>query len=79
MNLPPKAFFPFECFGGNHLLLPGPVTPQYLELFLGSVTPQEILEDYPDLEPDDIKACLAFARALVANETIEPVNIEAAW
>ena len=31
-------------------------------------TPEEILRDYPDLEPDDIRACLAYARALVANE-----------
>ncbi|WP_342780994.1 DUF433 domain-containing protein [Thermodesulfitimonas autotrophica] len=25
------------------------------------ITPQEILEDYPALEPEDIKACLAYA------------------
>ncbi|MCL6559501.1 MAG: DUF433 domain-containing protein, partial [Firmicutes bacterium] len=42
------------------------------------VTPQEILTDYSDVEPDDVKACLAYARALVANESIEPVNIEVA-
>jgi uncharacterized protein (DUF433 family) len=49
-----------------------------LGLLEQGVTPQEILEDYPDLEPEDIKACLAYARALVANESIEPVIIEAA-
>jgi uncharacterized protein (DUF433 family) len=26
------------------------------------VTPEEILRDYPDLEPEDIRACLAYAR-----------------
>ncbi|WP_334110313.1 DUF433 domain-containing protein [Thermodesulfitimonas autotrophica] len=42
------------------------------------MTPQEILEDCPDLEPEDIKACLAYARALVANESIDTVNVEIA-
>jgi len=48
-----------------------------LGLLEQGVTPQEILEDYPDLEPEDIRACLAYARALLANESIEPVNIDA--
>jgi len=29
-------------------------------------------------EPEDIQACLAYARAVVANESSEPVNVEAA-
>ena len=37
---------------------------------------EEILDDYPDLEPDDIRACLAYARMLVANEHVEPVKVE---
>ncbi len=48
-----------------------------LALLEQGVTPEEILKEYPDLEPDDIRACLAYARALVANETLEEVNIEA--
>ncbi len=35
-----------------------------------------ILEGYPWLERKDILACLAYARRLVANETIEPLIIE---
>ncbi|MEW6772101.1 MAG: DUF433 domain-containing protein [Bacillota bacterium] len=49
-----------------------------LGLLEQGVTPQEILADYPDLEPEDIKACLAYARALVANESIDTVNVEIA-
>lgn len=49
-----------------------------LALLEQGVTPQEILADYPDLEPEDIKACLAYARALVANESIDTVNVEVA-
>jgi len=39
---------------------------------------EEILEDYPDLEKEDIQACLAYARLLVANETIDDIHIQAA-
>jgi len=35
-----------------------------------------ILEGYPWLEREDILACLAYARRLVANETIEPLILE---
>lgn len=32
-----------------------------LEYLAAGMTEQEILADFPDLEPEDIKACLAFA------------------
>ena len=32
-----------------------------LELLATGMTQQEVLEQYPDLEADDIKACLMFA------------------
>ncbi|MGB0563344.1 MAG: DUF433 domain-containing protein [Spirulinaceae cyanobacterium] len=32
-----------------------------LEMLAENVTAQEILEDFPDLEPADIQACLLFA------------------
>ena len=49
-----------------------------LALLEQRVSVKEILEDYPDLESDDISACLAYARALIANETLEAVTIEEA-
>ncbi len=36
---------------------------QLLELLAAEMTPQEILQDYPDLEMDDIRACLQYAAA----------------
>ena len=36
-------------------------------------TPQAVLESYPYLQPEDIQACLVFARRLVARERVEPV------
>ena len=32
-----------------------------LDLLSGGMTPAEVLEDYPDLEPDDLRAVLAYA------------------
>lgn len=48
-----------------------------LALMEQGVTPREILDEHPDLEPEDIKACLAYARALVTNENIDAVHVEA--
>jgi uncharacterized protein (DUF433 family) len=35
-------------------------------------TPQAICKAYPYLEPEDIQACLVFARRLVGRERVEP-------
>jgi len=34
-----------------------------------------ILEDYPDLVPDDIQACLAYARAVIAHDVLDAVQV----
>jgi uncharacterized protein (DUF433 family) len=44
-----------------------------LELLAGGMTAEEILADYPYLEPDDIRACLAYA----AREVNHPVLTDA--
>ena len=37
-----------------------------LRLLAGGKSESEILADYPDLEPEDLRACLAFAAASVS-------------
>ncbi|MBI4547658.1 MAG: DUF433 domain-containing protein [Ignavibacteriae bacterium] len=37
-----------------------------LELLAGGMSEQQILSDYPYLEPDDIKACLQYAAKLAS-------------
>jgi uncharacterized protein (DUF433 family) len=39
-------------------------------------TPETILQGYPWLEKDDIKACLIYARRLVGHERVEPLLLE---
>ena len=34
-----------------------------------------ILDDYPDLEPDDVRACLAYAHAVIAHDSIDAVRV----
>ena len=41
-------------------------------------TPETLLAAYPWLEPDDIRACLLYARKVVGEERIELLIIEAA-
>jgi len=35
-----------------------------------------ILKDYPDLEPDDIRACLAYAHAVIANDSLDEIQVK---
>ena len=44
-----------------------------LSLIANDMTTEEILKEYPDLEAEDIKACLRYA-ALLANEEIHPLS-----
>ncbi len=41
-----------------------------LELMVKGASTQEILEDYPELEPADIQAALSYAQHLVAGEVV---------
>lgn len=42
-----------------------------LGLLASGATEKEILADYPDLEPDDLKACLSYATWLTRERDIE--------
>ncbi|HUW59480.1 MAG TPA: DUF433 domain-containing protein [Candidatus Bathyarchaeia archaeon] len=41
-------------------------------------TEETILEGYPWLEPEDIRACLVYAQRVVGHERVEPVVSESA-
>jgi uncharacterized protein (DUF433 family) len=46
-----------------------------LSLLAQGETPETILTDYPDLEPDDLRACLAYAHAVIAHDKLDSVHI----
>jgi uncharacterized protein (DUF433 family) len=42
-----------------------------LDLLAAGVTEKEILEDYPDLEADDIRACLEYAAEQIDHPVVQ--------
>ena len=46
-----------------------------VELILSLLAQGEILEDYPGLQPEDIRACLAYAHAVLANDRLDDVVV----
>ncbi|OGC10341.1 hypothetical protein A3J90_03790 [candidate division WOR-1 bacterium RIFOXYC2_FULL_37_10] len=50
-----------------------------VEMILGQLsqgmTTKDIIKDYPNLEPEDIFACLAYAHTILANESIEEIRV----
>jgi uncharacterized protein (DUF433 family) len=46
-----------------------------LSLLAQGVSFEEILDDYPDLDREDIQACLAYARAAIAGDRLEAIEV----
>ena len=49
---------------------------QILRALAGGVSHDDLLKDYPELEREDILACIAYAAALVSSERVYPVEAE---
>lgn len=65
-----------DVFGGKPIIRDLRVSVELvLSLMAQGVTPAEILDDYPDLEPDDIRACTAYAHAVIARDTLATVSV----
>lgn len=45
-----------------------------LSLLAQGETADAILADYPDLEPEDVRACLAYAHAVIADDSLDAVQ-----
>jgi len=63
----PKIFAGKPIIRGRRLAV-----EHVLGMLAAGDTPETILKGYPWLEPDDIRACLIYARRLVALERVEP-------
>lgn len=65
-----------EIFGGKPIIRGMRISVELiLSLLAQGVPVDEIIEDYPDIEPDDIRACLAYAHAIIAHDTLDAVRI----
>ena len=65
-----------DVFGGKPIVRDMRISVELvLSLLARDVTPEAILDDYPDLEPDDIRACTAYAHAVIAGDTLSAVTV----
>jgi uncharacterized protein (DUF433 family) len=61
---------PNVCFGKPTVRNMRYPVDMILDLLSSGMSSEEILEDYPDLEKEDIQACLAFASKLIKVNSI---------
>lgn len=64
---------PNVCFGKPTIRSMRYPVETMLDLMSAGMTTQEILEDYPDLEEEDLQACLLFASKLVKVNSINKI------
>ena len=66
-----------KIFGGKPIIRGRRLAVEHVLGMLGAGdTPETILAGYSWLEPEDIQACLIYARRLVGSERIEPLLVE---
>ena len=65
-----------DIFGGKPIIRDLRISVELiLSLLAQGVSPEDILDDYPGLEPDDIRACAAYAHAVIAGDTLASVSV----
>lgn len=65
-----------EIFGGKPIVRGLRISVELiLSLLAQGMKAEELLDDYPDLETDDIRACLAYAHAAIANDSLDAVAV----
>ena len=47
---------------------------QILESFAGGISIEELLEDYPELEREDVQAALLYASEIIANKKVYAIQ-----
>ena len=66
-------------FGGKPIIQNRRLAVEHvLGMLAAGDTPEIVLQGYPWLEPDDIRACLVYARRVVGHERVEPPLAESA-
>ena len=67
-----------DIFGGKPIVRDMRISVELiLSLLSQGVAQEELLDDYPGLEPDDIRACIAYAHTVIAGDTLAPISVTA--
>jgi len=62
-----------KIFGGKPIIRGRRLAVEHvLGMLAAGDSPEVILQGYPWLEPEDVQACLVYARRLVGHERVEP-------
>ena len=65
-----------DVFGGKPIVRDMRISVELiLSLLSQGADADELLADYPGLEPEDIRACLAYAHAVIARDTLATVSV----
>lgn len=65
-----------EIFSGKPIVRGMRISVEMIiSLLVQGATVSELLDDYPDLEADDIRACLAYAHAVIAHDSLDSVGV----
>ena len=65
-----------DIFGGKPIIRDMRISVELvLSLLSQGATQDELLDDYPDLEPDDIRACIAYAHTVIAGDSLSAVSV----
>ena len=66
-----------KIFGGKPIIRGRRLAVEHvLAMLAAGDSPEILLQGYPWLEMDDLRACWAYARRLVGHERVEPLLLE---
>ena len=66
-----------DVFGGKPILRGMRISVELvLSLLAQGESWEAIVDDYPDLEREDIRACLAYAHAVIAHDSLDTVQVQ---
>jgi len=66
-----------QIFGGKPIIRGMRISVEMiLSLLAQGETADAILDDYPDLDAEDIRACLAYAHAVIAEDKLDAIRVD---
>ena len=65
-----------DVFGGKPIIRDMRISVELiLSLMSQGATQEELLDDYPELKPEDIRACIAYAHTVISGDSLAPVSV----
>jgi len=67
-----------KIFNGKPIIRGMRISVEFiLSLLAQGETAEALLQDYPELEAEDIRACLTYAHAVIAQDSLDSVRVTA--